>query len=110
MPEELKLKYISRLSDDIKYKIAEDTGIGYDDRRQVFNKQPELFVKCLIQNMSREDRSRAVLDLLLDMEAAERTEQIIVQNSKIIRWTAVMAVTAIVSALIALYAALAKGS
>lgn len=109
MPEELKLKYISRLSDDIKYKIAEDTGIGYDDRRQIFNKQPELFVKCLIQNMSREDRSRAVLDLLLDMEAAERTEQIIAQNSKMIFWTATMAVTSIVTAVIALCVALVKG-
>lgn len=109
MTEEFTPRHIARLSDDIKYKVAEDTGIGYDDRRQIFNKKPELLLKCLIQNMSREDRSRAVLDLLLDMEAAERTESLIAQNNQLIKWTAIMSITSVVAVAIALYVALAKG-
>jgi len=109
MAEEFTPKHISRLSDDIKYKIAEDIGIGYDDRRQIFNKQPELLLKCLIQNMSKEDRSRAVLDLLLEMESAERTESIILQNNKMIRWTAITSVTSVFAAVIALYVAFSRG-
>ncbi|MBX3150428.1 hypothetical protein KF728_09790 [Candidatus Obscuribacterales bacterium] len=93
---ESRVKLLSR---DIKWKVAEDFGIGYDERSSFLDKNPDLLIDTLLSNMGKQDRNRAVLELLLEIESADRAERAISLNLMMMFWTGLAALATFATAL-----------
>lgn len=98
IPSENKL--VSKLTRDIKYRLADDFGIAYDSREKYIAEQnDEQLLQLLLGNMQKGDRARAVFDFLLDLENRERTDQIIAENRRLSIATIVLAVATVALAI-----------
>ena len=95
-----KTRFASQLTRDVKYKLAEDYGIGYDSREAYIRDQTDdQLMQILLGNMERGDRSRAVLDFLLDIENRQRTDELLDENKRLSKATVVLAIATVVLAL-----------
>lgn len=95
VPSEKKL--VSKLTRDIKYRLAEDRNIDYESREAFIAQQDDVqLLEGLLNTMQKADRARATLDFLLHLENLENTDKIIRENSRLTQATVILAYATVI--------------
>jgi hypothetical protein len=95
IPSEKNL--VSKLTRDIKYRLAEDRNIAYESREAFIAQQDDVqLIEGLLNTMQKGDRARATLDFLLHLENSENTNKIIRENARLTQATVILAYATVI--------------